>query len=86
MGKQALPSSGSADGFVNETIPDLADAVWSLYGAGMSRRGISELLNVHEAQIRDLLGQESAHSHRPGISSTTLSGGTNREFMNISRN
>ena len=37
--------------FGDEKLEIVYGAVWVLHEAGMSRRGISEMLNVHEAQI-----------------------------------
>jgi len=43
------------DEIQDDDVDELVSAVSSLYGGGMTRRGISELLNIHEQQVRDLL-------------------------------
>ena len=44
------PDTGYAD--------ELLSAIHSLRAAGMSRRGISELLRIHEEQVRQLLSHQ----------------------------
>ncbi len=62
---ESLLSDESADA-VDDSIAELTRMVRSLRGAGMSRRGISELLDVHEAQIRDFLDQ-ARHTSATGM-------------------
>jgi len=46
----------------NDVIKDIIELVKNLRNAGMTRRGISELLNVHEAQIRLFLTASSTEA------------------------
>lgn len=55
MYQEQLLSGLSFDEIPDDPIDELTSAVSSLYTGGMTRRGISELLNIHEKQVRDLI-------------------------------
>lgn len=55
MNQELLRSSASTDRISGDPVAELVSTILSLSRAGMSRKVISELLNIHEIQVGYLL-------------------------------
>jgi hypothetical protein len=55
MNQEILRSSTSTDKIAGDPVAELVSTILSLSHDGMSRKAISELLNIHEIQVSYLL-------------------------------
>jgi len=55
MNQEVLQSSASTDRNAGEPVAELVSTILSLSRAGLSRKAISEILNIHEIQVGYLL-------------------------------
>lgn len=55
MYQEQLLANVSFEEIPDDPMAELVRAVSSLYTGGMTRRGISELLSIHEMQVRELI-------------------------------
>ena len=55
MFEELLSQVEAQEAFEIDNADELRSAVHSLRAAGVTRRGISEMLNIHEQQVRQLL-------------------------------
>lgn len=55
MNRELLQSSASTDRIAGDPVAELVSTILTLSRDGMSRKAISELLNIHEIQVSYLL-------------------------------